>query len=95
MPRIENAGPSVDAWHASFAAQGNGSSTFDVCRRCWQRLQTDPTFRQAEQATRLKPFGPREPVGEALEEGCFHPPYEEHDQRCACCARPLRDRIDG
>lgn len=36
MPRIANEGPAVDTWHAT-DAKGNGSSTFELCSRCFHK----------------------------------------------------------
>lgn len=86
MPRVENCGPSV----LKFCAEsGNGSSTYDVCLACWQKLEKNPHAFDAV----LRPFN-GDPRGEDGWGGeADHPPYEEcDDYRCEACGKRLTSR---
>lgn len=89
MPRIENLGDNVSAWHDA-PGNGNGSSTWDVCRHCADELEYEPhTFDD-----KLVPYND-DPPGDAGRGGnCEHPPYEDGDYTCAVCNEPLIEEDD-
>jgi hypothetical protein len=89
MPRVENVGPNVDEWHDK--ADGEGSSTFDVCKRCAGHLKLDPHAFDKE----LAPFGVREPEGDEGRAGELdHPDYDDEDYKCGVCERRLTGADD-
>lgn len=94
MPRIENAGPAVDEW---CDRTGSGSSTFDLCNRCWLNdVWNEPAAQVVAEYPDLAPYN-GEPVGETFE-ACgseSHPPYDDPDNySCAICGRTLTCKDD-
>ena len=87
MPRLENCGPSVDAFCRE---TGSGSSTHDICADCAQEFSFDfPT-----PDDRLKP-DLEDPVGEdGWHLTDYHPPYSECDYRCELCGKKLTEEDD-
>lgn len=70
MPRVANSGAAVDKWYREEGEKdGNGSSTFDLCRDCadWR----------AEEfiAEKMEPYN-GDPKGDRVEAGCSAPCYE-------------------
>lgn len=86
MSRFANAGPNVSEWsHAT----GEGSTTFDLCKKCSRVATRNPHAFDDE----LEPEGTDEPWGEdGLEGGVEHPPYDELDYTCAVCGHELDER---
>lgn len=83
MPRVFNSGANVDEW---CRVTGEGSSTFDICRVCAQRLQINPHHFDNV----LTPYGQDEPEGDAGREGeTDHPCYSEENYSCETCGREL------
>lgn len=88
MPRIENLGSNVSAW---CNRTGNGSSTHDVCVRCYGRVEANPHAFDAQ----LDRYN-GDPLGtEGWGGDVAHPPYEDEDYTCAVCDRPLGERDNG
>lgn len=85
MPRVANAGPSVDLFCEK---TGNGSSTHDVCADCLLDYGNGGIIPPMPE---LEPYN-GDPGGEiGWQEGVDHPPYEdEHPPyRCAICYKDL------
>ena len=86
MPRVENMGDNVTEW---CTASGEGSSTFDVCKGCAAKLETDPHRYDDELAV----YGPHEPDGTDGRGGdCSAPDYDDEEYNCAVCDRRLTGR---
>jgi hypothetical protein len=89
MPRIFNQGENVDQWYKE---NEEGTSGFDVCRRCWPLVKENPE----DYLHKLVPYnqgrkGP-EPQGTHFgPEGVYVPWYEEDGYRCAVCDCKLRE----
>jgi len=90
MPRVENAGPSVDDWARS---TGGPSSTFDLCDDCRGLLLMHPGRYFKE----LPPYGEGgEPEGEYGYVGeVAHPNYDSAHYVCAKCGKKLTEERDG
>lgn len=82
MPRMANDGPEVSLWYES--ARSEGSSTFDLCKRCAKRYAGQPLPRGCE------PYHAGEPRG-VLEEMESCPDIEDWDRSCDVCNTRLRD----
>ena len=88
MPRVDNLGSNVSEWYDSPKAKGNGSSTHDVCMRCYKRLKSDPHIYNFQ----LKPYN-GDPLGiDGWGGDVCHPPYEEENCTCAVCDCKLKKR---
>lgn len=88
MPRVENLGANVDEWNR---IEDEHSSTYDVCRHCYEDLETDPNAHNQD----LVPYNNNEPQGEDGWGGdLFHPSYEEEDYECAVCGKHLTEDDD-
>lgn len=88
MPRIENNGDSVSEW---CERTGNGSSTHDVCKPCYNRLEKNPHLFDSK----LDRYN-GDPLGEEGWGGdVCHPPYEGEDYSCEICKRKLTERDNG
>lgn len=88
MPRVENCGTNVDAWHAG--AGGNGSSTYDVCRKCVVDLRSDPNAHN----DKLKPYNDDPQGVDGWRPGVDHPDYTLDDYSCAVCGCKLNEHDD-
>jgi DNA-directed RNA polymerase subunit RPC12/RpoP len=91
MPRVDNSGSNVHEWCESPDNKyGSGSSTYDVCMRCYKHLKSDPHFYDEE----LKPYN-GDPLGiDGWGGDVVHPPYEDDDYICAVCKRKLKESDD-
>lgn len=82
MPRMENSGSMVSEWHQH---TDDGSSTFDLCRKCANTHTGKPLPRT------LAPYHTNEPRG-VLTGPCYCP-WEDFgewdDQRCDSCGISL------
>ena len=88
MPRVFNSGANVAEWYERI---GEGSSTHDVCKFCYAKLQNDPTCLNHK----LSPYQREEPQGEKGWEGdTYHPPYDECEYECEACGRKLTHNDD-
>jgi hypothetical protein len=85
MPRVQNIGSNVDQ---SCKESGNGSSTYDICRYCHQKLKKDPNGFNDQ----LTPYN-GDPQGTDGWGDAYHygGSYEDDGYECAICARPLTD----
>lgn len=92
MPRLENAGETVDRWCADNDGM-EGSSTYDLCRDCadeWEGAELEDA--------QLVPDGGDEPSG-VLDGDVEHPSYEElydegYPYTCDICGCVLRGKDD-
>lgn len=88
MPRYANNDSHGSTQVADFCTKtGNGSSTFDLCRRCGLDAEGEPLA-----AYNLSPYN-GEPAG-VLTNVEWHPDYDENDYVCECCGKPLTARDD-
>ena len=90
MPRVENIGANVDDWYDN-EADGDGSSTNDVCRNCYEELECDShAFELPINGHNSEPHGDDGWGGDV-----DHPCYEEeyltgYAYPCANCTKKLR-----
>ena len=91
MPRIDNLGSNVHEWYESpDNPHGNGSSTYDVCMRCYKDLKSDPHIYDEA----LKPYN-GDPLGiDGWGGDVDHATYENDDCTCAVCERKLKESDD-
>jgi hypothetical protein len=71
---------------------GNGSSGFDLCKRCARKFNGKPIKESG-----LEPYNGEPSLAHyilSVSEG-EHPSYDDEDYTCACCRKVLRDREDG
>lgn len=79
MPRVENTGANVDEWSER---THEGSTTHDLCKYCYKKLEKNP-FALSD---KLRPYGPKEPVGtDGWTGDVNHALYEEDDYKCEYC----------
>jgi hypothetical protein len=92
MPRVENVGANVSEWNN---CTGDGSSTHDLCQRCYKRLDKDPHCFDNE----LHPYHHGEPHGtDGWQGDVAHPSYEEEwcgPQYCKICKCKLWEADDN
>ncbi len=89
--RVENLGTNVDEYCST---SGEGSSTFDVCKKHGEQLQRNPhAFNDI-----LAPYNHKEPDGDAGRGGDIdHPDYDDDpgNYRCCVCDVVLTDAKDS
>ena len=84
MPRMENTDRNGSTEIRDFCnATGEGSSTFDLCKRCAAKYLYMPLS-----AARLIPYN-GDPAGILGNDGVDHPEYRGEDYECAVCMAPL------
>ena len=84
MPRIANEGTKVDAWAVK---TGEGSSTFDLCIRCFRVHDDKPLPRKCE------PYHTGEPRGIVMQiDGIDAEEAELNGYRCEVCNTKLTPR---
>lgn len=86
MPRVENIGSNVNLWYNN-PGNGNGSSTFDICKQCADELKSDPHAFD----DKLKPYNGDPPGDEGREGDCDHPLYQDEDYGCEVCKKSLTE----
>lgn len=87
MPRIEFEHPAITKWYET-EANGNGTSTFDLCTKCFEEDMTAKELNLTDKGYNGDPI-PADAIAIDNESA----PYieEQDDYQCTCCGRKLKD----
>jgi hypothetical protein len=80
MPRIDFEHPEITEWYNK--ANGEGSSTFDLCNECFDTLETAEDFDEKPEGYNGDPIPPDAKVEDILTP---HPDIDEAEYKCENC----------